>query len=50
MLALCHQVTYKDMIAIPYIVDGSHIFKVLLHNILHVHLSTGLAHLSLQGY
>jgi hypothetical protein len=47
-LTLCRWATYKDVFAIPCIVDGSHIISVFLHNIVHMRLSDGLAHLSPQ--
>jgi len=49
-LALCHWVMYKDVIAIPCVLDGSHYFKVFVHDVLYLRLSSVLSHLYHLGY
>ena len=49
-LTHCHWATQKCVITLPCIVDGSRISTFFLHDVLHICLSCGLVHLSLQGY
>jgi len=50
VLTHCCRATQKCVIALPCVVDESRISTFFLHDILHMHLSSRLAHLLLQGY
>ena len=50
MLTHCRWATQKCVIALLCVVDRSRISTFFLHDVLHICLSCGLAHLSLQGY
>jgi hypothetical protein len=49
-LTLCCRAMYKNGIAIPCNVDGSHPSTFSYTDVLHMCLSAGLTHLLLQGY
>ena len=50
LLTHCCQATQKHVIALQNVVDGSRLSTFFLHHVLHICLTSGLAHLLLQVY